>query len=66
MKTLKKIIDCLESYIKKNFFNLPKTDISHGCEKMLEMNLFDENKNEYVTSEEYATVYKSTTRWQTL
>ena len=62
MKTLKRIIICLENYIKKYFFNLSKTDISQECENVLEVNLFDEN----VTSEEYATVYKNTTRWQTL
>ena len=66
MKTFKKIINCLESYIKKNFFNLPKTDISQDCGKVLEMNFFDENKNENGMFEEYVTVYKNTTRWQTL
>jgi hypothetical protein len=64
MKTLKKIIDCLESYIKKNFFNLPKTDISHDCEKVLGLNFLDENEKN--SAEEYVTVYKNTTRWQTV
>jgi hypothetical protein len=64
MKTLKKIIDCLESYIKKNFFNLPKTDISHDCEKALGLKFLDENEKN--SAEEYVTVYKNTTRWQTV
>lgn len=64
MKTFKKIINCLEAYIKKNFFNLPKTDIPHDCEKVLGLNFWDENEKN--GAEEYATVYRSTTRWQTL
>ena len=66
MKTLKKIINCLENYIKKNFFNLSKTDISHNCEEALGINIFDDNKPEEIPVEEYVTNYKSTTRWQTL
>jgi len=64
MKTFKKIITCLEAYIKKNFFNLPKTDIPHNCKKVPGGNFFDEN--EKTGTEEYVAVYKSTTRWQTL
>jgi hypothetical protein len=64
MKTFKKIINCLEAYIKKNFFNLPKVDIPLDCEKVPGINFFDENEKAGV--EEYAAVYKSTTRWQTL
>ena len=64
MKTFKKIINCLEAYIKKNFFNISNADISQDCDKVLGMNLSDEN--EKTTTEEYATIYKNTTRWQTL
>lgn len=64
MKTFKKIINCLEAFIKKNFFNLPKTDIPQDCEKVIGLN-FSEG-NEKMATEEYATIYKSTTRWQTL
>lgn len=64
MKTFKKIINCLDAYIKKNFFNLPKTDIPHDCEKVLGLSFSDE-KDE-TGAEEYVTVYKATTRWQTL
>ncbi|WP_372950365.1 hypothetical protein [Mariniphaga sp.] len=68
MKTLKKIINCLKSYIKKNFFNLPKTDISQDCEKVFGMNILTENEVEAKTIpvEEYVTCYNCTTRWQTL
>lgn len=64
MKTFKKIIDCLEAYIKKNFFKLPKTDIPQDCKKILGLNFGDEKEKS--GAEEYATVYRSTTRWQTL
>jgi len=68
MKTIKKMFDCLENYIKKNFFNLPKTDISQDCEKMFGMDILNENKVEEksIPVEEYVNDYKSTTRWQTL
>jgi hypothetical protein len=68
MKTLKKIINCLENYIKNNFFNLPKTDISQDCEKLFGMDILTENEVEEkpIPVEEYVTNYKSTTRWQTL
>ncbi|SHE80410.1 hypothetical protein SAMN05444274_102441 [Mariniphaga anaerophila] len=64
MKTLKKLMNCLDLYIKKNFFNLSKDDISQDCEDVIGINLSDENNNMPV--EEYATVYRSATRWQTL
>ncbi|MBW6533865.1 MAG: hypothetical protein K0B11_02545 [Mariniphaga sp.] len=66
MKTLKKIINCLDSYIKKNFFNLQKTDISQGCEEVLGIHAFDDKKAEEMPVEEYVSCYKNTTRWQTL
>jgi hypothetical protein len=68
MKTIKKMFICLESYIKKNFFNLSKTDISQDCEKMFGMDILSENEVEEKTIpvEEYVSDYKSTTRWQTL
>ena len=64
MKTFKKIINCLASYIKKNFFNLSKADIPHDCEKILGMNFIEEN--EKTAAEEYVAIYKNTTRWQTV
>ena len=68
MKTIKKMFNCLENYIKKNFFNLSKTDISQDCEKMFGRDLHNENDTEEIPIpvEEYLTDYKSTTRWQTL
>lgn len=66
MKKLQKIMNCLEAYIKKNFFNLPKTDIPQDCEKVLGINFPDENENEAMVAEEYVKNYNSTTRWQTL
>ena len=64
MNTMIRIIKCLERYIKKNFFNLTETDISQDCEKIPGMN-FPEEK-EKISEEEYASLYKSITRWQTL
>jgi len=64
MKTFKKIINCLETYIKKNFFNLSEADINQDCEKVLKLNFIEEKDN--VMVEEYTSSYKSTTRWQTL
>jgi hypothetical protein len=64
MKTLIQIMNCLESYIKKNFFNLPKTELSHDCKKVPGMHFLKEDQP--VPEEEYATIYKEITRWQTL
>lgn len=68
MKTIKKMFNCLESYIKKNFFNLSKNDISQDCEKVFGMDILTENEAEEIPIpvEEYVNNYKSITRWQTL
>ena len=64
MKTFIKMINCLENYIKKNFFNLSKNNIYHDCEGLREMDFSAED--EHMPEEEYATIYKGVTRWQTL
>ena len=68
MKTLIKMFNCLENYIKKNFFNLSKSDISQDCEKVFGMDSpIEKNTEEFpIPVEEYVSDYKSTTRWQTL
>lgn len=68
MKTIKKIITCLESYIKKNFFKLSGNDISQDCEKVFGIDILNENEAGEIPIpvEEYVNNYKSTTRWQTL
>ncbi len=68
MKTIKKMFNSLESYIKKNFFNVSKTDISQDCEKVFGIDILTENeaKEVPIPVEEYVNNYKSTTRWQTL
>lgn len=64
MKTFIQIMNCLERYIKKNFFKLSETDLSHDCREVPEMQFLMEDKP--VQEEEYAAIYKEITRWQTL
>jgi hypothetical protein len=68
MKTIKKMFRCLKSYIKKNFFNLSKTDFPQDCEKVFGMDILNEKEKVElpIPVEEYVNNYKSTTRWQTL
>lgn len=66
MKTLKRIINCLEFLLKKKFFNSTKTNISQECQEVLEKGLLEESRMEEVPVEEYVVNYRSTTRWQTL
>jgi hypothetical protein len=66
MKRITFIINCLVSKIKKKFFNDSKTDISHECEMMLNMNENPVSKEEMAYAKEYVENYNVTTRWQTL
>lgn len=66
MKKLKTFINCLGLRIKKYFFKEQISDISHACERLNEIT--DEVKaiEELKLTEEYATKYNRTTRWQTI
>ena len=59
MKQLKIVMNCMENIIKKNFFNLKKTDKNQSCKDVFKLNTGNEN-------EEYLNNYQSTTRWQTV
>ncbi len=64
MKQLKKMMHCLETILKKNFFNVKIDDFPHDCELTFGFEKSDANKaNE---AEEYMDNYKATTRWQTV
>lgn len=64
MKSIIQILKCLNLSIKKKFFNLRKTDITHNCDEVpiLRDLLEESHENE----EEYIENYNTTTRWQTL
>lgn len=66
MKRVKKMIQCLTSLIKKNFFNIEKTDINHNCKNAFSFDLNSGDLNSKKEAEEYLNNYKTTTRWQTV
>lgn len=65
MKTMKRFFNCVRMLIKKNIFNIQKTDIYQECERALDFE--DEITSESkMKTEEYLANYTVTTRWQTL
>lgn len=66
MNKIKTFLNCVTVQIKKKFFNMKKSDISHACEKLNEMVDEVTSIEELKHTEEYAYKYNATTRWQTL
>lgn len=66
MKTLKLRITVLALQLKKIFFNAGIINLNKYKEDMVKKNLSSLNDVDKMRLEEYMTVYKNTTRWQTV
>lgn len=66
MNRVTTILNCVTNKIKKKFFKLEKSDISHACEELKKMTDEIGSIEELKLTEEYALKYNTTTRWQTL
>ncbi len=66
MKKIIRIINCGGSLIKNFFFKEAKNDISHDCEKLVDLTDSMEFEDTDTNIEEYENTYNSTTRWQTV
>lgn len=66
MKKVKRMLNCLENLIKKNFFNSQKNDISQECKNAFSFDFNAKEDRRENEVEEYMSNYKSTTRWQTV
>lgn len=66
MKTLKLKITGLALQLKKIFFNSEILNLNKYKEGMVKENLSSLNDVDKMRLEEYMTVYKNTTRWQTV
>uniref|UniRef100_UPI003216B1C1 hypothetical protein n=1 Tax=uncultured Draconibacterium sp. TaxID=1573823 RepID=UPI003216B1C1 len=66
MKRVKMFLACLSKEIKKKFFKLESSDISHDCEKLKDVGYEINSSEDLKFIEEYILKYTTTTRWQTL
>lgn len=66
MATVISFFKCVNSKLKKKFFNGQKSDIYHDCIEVLGMNTGVDSEKEKIEVEEYLKNYTATTRWQTL
>jgi hypothetical protein len=66
MKSIKFILNCVTSSIKKKIFKSQKTDISQECEMLLNFKEKESSDEDLVHTEEYLKNYNVTTRWQTV
>lgn len=66
MKKITFVLNCMAARIKKKFFKEEKTDISHECEKVFEKLDEINSIEDLKLIEDYAKIYRTTTRWQTL
>ena len=66
MKSIKFILNCVTSSIKKKIFKSQKTDISQECETLLNFTEKDPSDEDLKHTEDYLNNYNVTTRWQTV
>lgn len=66
MKTLKLKITGLALQLKKIFFNQGNLNVDMNNESIVKEKLSPLNEVDKMRFDEYMTVYKSTTRWQTV
>ena len=66
MKSIKFILNCVTSSIKKKIFKSQKTDISQECEMLLNFKEKESSEEDLEHTEEYLNNYNVTTRWQTV
>ena len=66
MNRVTTFLNCMTNTIKKKFFKLENSDISHACEELKKMTGEANSIEELKLTEDYAVKYNTTTRWQTL
>lgn len=66
MKKINLFVSCVFNKIKKKFFKSEKTDISHACDNLQNIEEKQYASDEEKKREEYAQNYNVTTRWQTV
>ena len=66
MKKIKFILNCMTSVIKKKIFKSQNTEICQECKNVLKLDDEIASIEELKLTEEYASDYNVTTRWQTV